>query len=38
MASIKHINIVSYKESFYDEENKYLYVVMECAEKGDLSK
>jgi NIMA (never in mitosis gene a)-related kinase len=30
--------VVAYKEAFFDEQDKCLYVVMEYAEKGDLLK
>jgi NIMA (never in mitosis gene a)-related kinase len=37
LASIKHPNIVEYKESFIDEYEKCLCLVMEYADDGDLS-
>lgn len=36
LASITHANIVSYKESFFDEQSRVLCIVMELASKGDL--
>ena len=38
LASLKHPNIIGYKETFYDEESGTLNIVMELAEGGDLSK
>jgi NIMA (never in mitosis gene a)-related kinase len=35
LASIQHPNVVGYKEAFLDEE-KYLCIVMEYADAGDL--
>jgi NIMA (never in mitosis gene a)-related kinase len=37
LASVKHQNIIDYKESFYDEESQTLNIVMEYADNGDLS-
>ena len=37
LASIKHPNIVQYKESFIDEHERCLCLVMEYADDGDLS-
>jgi serine/threonine protein kinase len=36
MKSLSHPNIIKYENSFFDEDN--LYIVMEYAEKGDLSQ
>ena len=36
LASIKHINVISYKEAFYDDESQCLCLVMEYADAGDL--
>ena len=36
LASINHKNIISYKESFYNEENKTLNIILEYADDGDL--
>ena len=36
LASIKSPFIISYKESFFSEEDKILYLVMEYADNGDL--
>ena len=38
LASIQHPNIVQYKESFIDENDRCLYLVMEYADGGDLSQ
>ena len=34
--SLTHPNIIGYKEAFYDENSKTLYIVMEYADDGDL--
>lgn len=36
LASIKHKNIISYKEAFFDENSQSLCLVMEYADGGDL--
>lgn len=36
LASIKHPNIISYKEAFFDEDSRSLCLIMEYAEGGDL--
>ena len=36
LASINHKNIISYKESFYNEENHTLNIILEYADDGDL--
>ena len=36
LASINHKNIISYKESFYNENNKTLNIILEYADDGDL--
>ena len=36
LASLKHENIIDYKESFFDEIDKTLNIVMEYADDGDL--
>ena len=36
LASLKHQNIIDYKESFFDENSKTLNIVMEFADDGDL--
>ena len=36
LASVKHPNIISYKEAFFDDESKCLCLVMEYADGGDL--
>lgn len=38
LASIRHPNIVRFKESFFDSDNTILNVVTEYAERGDLSR
>jgi NIMA (never in mitosis gene a)-related kinase len=37
LASIEHDNIIAYKDAFIDEKENVLCIVMEYAEKGDLS-
>lgn len=37
LASIEHDNIVAYKDAFIDEKENVLCIVMQYAEKGDLS-
>ena len=36
LASLKHKNIIDYKESFFDDARKTLNIVMEYADDGDL--
>ena len=36
LASLHNVNIVAYKEAFYDEESKTLNIVLEFADDGDL--
>lgn len=36
IASIKHPNVVSFKESFISDDGEYLYLVMDYADDGDL--
>ena len=36
LASISHPNIIAYKESFYDEKNETLNLILEYANGGDL--
>ena len=38
LASVKHPNIVQYKESFIDEQSQTLCLVMEYADDGDLTQ
>jgi NIMA (never in mitosis gene a)-related kinase len=38
LASVKHSNIVQYKESFLDEQSQCLCLVMEYADDGDLNQ
>ncbi len=38
LASIAHINVISYKEAFYDNASNCINIVMEFAESGDLEK
>ena len=38
IASVKHPNIVQYKESFIDEGTQSLCLVMEYADGGDLAQ
>ena len=37
LASLRHRNIIGYKEAFYDEKSSTLNIVMEYADDGDLS-
>ena len=37
LASLRHKNIIGYKEAFYDEKSSTLNIVMEYADDGDLS-
>ena len=36
LASIKHSNIISYKEAFIDKSSESLCIVMELVDMGDL--
>ena len=36
LASLNHPQIISYKEAFYEEDSKSLWIIMEFAEGGDL--
>ena len=36
LASVNHINIISYKESFYEESTNTLNLILEYADAGDL--
>lgn len=36
LASINHINVVAYKEAFFDDTSSSLIIVMEFAQGGDL--
>ena len=36
LASVNHINVISYKESFYEEVTNTLNLVLEYADAGDL--
>lgn len=38
LASIKHENVVAYKEAFFDEGSESLCIVMEFCDGGDLYK
>lgn len=38
LASFNHENIIGYKESFYDEEKKCLYIIMEYCKFGGKFK
>ena len=35
LASIRHPNIISYKQAFIDEASSWLWIVMEYADDGD---
>jgi NIMA (never in mitosis gene a)-related kinase 1/4/5 len=36
LASIKHTNVIAYREAIYDEATKCLCIVMEYADDGDV--
>ena len=36
LASINHINVIGYKEAFFDDASNSLIIVMEFAQGGDL--
>jgi len=36
LASVKHKNVIGYKEAFFDETTNILCIVMEIANGGDL--
>mmetsp|Transcript_89214 Transcript_89214/g.158155 ORF Transcript_89214/g.158155 Transcript_89214/m.158155 type:complete len:513 (+) Transcript_89214:66-1604(+) len=36
LASVKHKNVVAYKEAFWDDKTRCLCIVQECADAGDL--
>lgn len=36
LASVPHVNIIGYKDSFFDEETRLLCIIMEYADDGDL--
>ena len=36
LSSLRHINIISYKESFFEDATSSLCIVMEYADGGDL--
>lgn len=36
LASLRHENVVAYKEAFFDERTRCLCIVTECADSGDL--
>ena len=36
LASVKHKNVIGYKEAFFDEKTNMLCIVMEIADGGDL--
>ena len=36
LASVPHVNIIGYRESFFDEDSKTLNIIMEYADDGDL--
>lgn len=36
LASVRHPNVIAYKEAFWDERTKSLCIVTECADGGDL--
>ncbi|OMJ67457.1 hypothetical protein SteCoe_35383 [Stentor coeruleus] len=38
LASVKHSNVISYKEAFFDKNDQCLCLIMEYANSGDLSQ
>ena len=36
LASVNHVNIIAYKESFYEESSNTLNIILEYADGGDL--
>eukprot|EP00927_Polykrikos_kofoidii_P052887 TRINITY_DN4690_c0_g1_i1.p1 TRINITY_DN4690_c0_g1~~TRINITY_DN4690_c0_g1_i1.p1 ORF type:complete len:549 (+),score=100.70 TRINITY_DN4690_c0_g1_i1:160-1806(+) len=36
LASVRHDNVISYKEAFFDDRTRCLCIVTECADGGDL--
>ena len=38
LASLRHKNIIGYKDAIFDEENNILCIIMEYAESGDIQK
>mmetsp|Transcript_57420 Transcript_57420/g.161083 ORF Transcript_57420/g.161083 Transcript_57420/m.161083 type:complete len:446 (+) Transcript_57420:91-1428(+) len=36
LASVRHENVISYKEAFFDDKTRCLCIVTECADGGDL--
>ena len=38
MKSLHHINIINFIDFIYDNENEYIFILMEYAEKGDLEQ
>eukprot|EP00929_Paragymnodinium_shiwhaense_P117651 TRINITY_DN8852_c0_g1_i1.p1 TRINITY_DN8852_c0_g1~~TRINITY_DN8852_c0_g1_i1.p1 ORF type:complete len:557 (+),score=113.51 TRINITY_DN8852_c0_g1_i1:149-1819(+) len=36
VASVRHENVISYKEAFFDDKTRCLCIVTECADGGDL--
>ena len=36
LASIKHANVISYREAFFDQASNSLCIVLSHADKGDL--
>ena len=38
MASIRHQNVIGYKEAFFDDDTSSLCIVLEFANGGDLLK
>jgi NIMA (never in mitosis gene a)-related kinase 1/4/5 len=36
LASLQHVNIIGYKEAFFDEDSRTLCIVLEFADDGDL--
>jgi len=36
LASVRHENVIAYKEAFFDDKTRSLCIVTECADQGDL--
>jgi len=36
LASVRHENVISYKDAFFDDRSRCLCIVTECADQGDL--
>merc|ERR1712157_224252 len=36
LASVRHDNVISYKDAFFDDRTRCLCIITECADGGDL--